>query len=89
MNLWQFQIPIGNSPISLTCFSDGTLGFTPVMVFTTMIEEYLEGKLAMWDSLGFSLDGKQYNYNVKYAYKNLPDMLEYLQSLKMEMPQFQ
>jgi len=89
MNIFQLQIPIGNSPISLTCFSDGTLGFTPVMVFTTEVEEYASGKFAMWDMKGFSIDGKQYNYNVKYAYKTPPDMLEYLQSLKMEMPQFQ
>lgn len=88
MSIFQIQLPIGNSPISLTCFSDGMIGFTPVMVFGTMIEEYVEGKVAMWDHLGFSINGKEYHYNTKYAYKNISDMLEYLQSLKMEMPRF-
>jgi hypothetical protein len=88
MSLFQVQIPLGNSPVSLTCFSDGTVGFVPVMVFTTVVEEYIKDKFTMYDMQGFSINGKQYNYNTRYSYKTIPDMLEYLQSLKLEMPQF-
>lgn len=80
---------MGSSPISLTCFSDGSIGFVPVMVFGTMIEEYVKDKQAIFDHTGFSLNGKEYFYNTKYFYKEMEDMLEYLQSLKLEMPRFQ
>lgn len=88
MSLWQIQLPIGATPLALTCFSDGTIGFVPQMVFTTFVEEYVKDKFAMFDMNGFSINQKQYNYNTRYSYKIIPDMLEYLQSLKLEMPQF-
>ena len=82
MNAIQFQL--GNLPLSLTCFLNGTISFTPVQQFKAIID----GDVKI-DMQGITVGDEEYLYNQQIDYKNDANLLKWLQSLNLQMPSFQ
>lgn len=77
------QVQMGRMPVMMAMFiEDAGIAFYPQFQGTL-----LDG-LSVWQSDGFSIDGEQYEYGVRYTYKEEPKMLEYLKSLQMDLPVF-
>lgn len=88
MSLWQTQLQLITLPINMTCSSDGRIGFSYNMSFPTVVDMW-DGKHTIIDVNGIKVDGVDLNYNTWYDYHKLPTLLEWLQSLKLELPKFQ
>lgn len=88
MSLWQTQIQLSTLPIKMTCSSEGKVGLSYNMPFSTLIDQW-DGKQTIIDVHGIKVDDIDLKYGVWYNYKAMPTLLAWLQSLKMEMPRFQ
>ena len=86
--MWQVNIKLDHLPINITCFSDSHVGFSYDYQFSPLIDTWY-GKQTVIDMQGILVDDVQLKYNVKYNYKAMPALLDWLQSLKLEMPKFQ
>lgn len=87
--MYQIQLPLGNLPILITCFSDSHIGFSYNYQFSAIVDVWGDNKQTIIDMGGIRVDDINLAYNTKYAYKQMPTVLEWLQSLKLEMPKFQ
>lgn len=82
MNAIQFQL--GNLPLSLTCFLNSTISFTPTQQFKTIID----GDVKI-DMQGITAGNEEYLYNSQIEYKEDEILLKWLKSLNLQMPSFQ
>lgn len=82
MNAIQFQL--GNLPLSLTCFLNATISFTPTQQFKAIID----GGVRI-DMQGIAVGDEEYLYNQQIEYKKDANLLKWLQSLNLQMPSFQ
>jgi len=87
MNTWQIQLPLGSLPIALIACFDSSVVLTPTQQFKTIVDAS-NGFESMFDMDGFSINGEQFEYGVKYYYKEMPNLLGWLQKQGMEMPKF-
>lgn len=78
------QIQLGNLPLSLTCFLNGTIALQPNQQFAAIID----GDVTL-DMAGFTVCGEAYEYNTQIDYKKDANLLKWLQSLNLQMPNFQ
>lgn len=85
-------MPLGSLPIALGCLPTGQVVLTPMQKFKTIIErsERFEG---IFDMEGFTISSKEgkeqdYSYSYPLDYKSDELLLGFLQSLKLELPQF-
>lgn len=81
---FQVQIPLSTLPLTLICRGDGKITLQPSQNF-----KYFTDGVASFDMTGFTVSDVQYSYGEYLDYKNIPNVLQYLQSLNMEMPSFQ
>lgn len=87
---FQIQVPLSTFPISLFCRGDGRIALQPSQNF-----KYFTDGVASFDMAGFTIRDEsqisdvQYSYGEYLDYKNIPSLLQWLQSLNMEMPSFQ
>jgi len=65
--------------ILLTLYENGCVSIAPQGNVGVLAD-----KTALFDDKGFSVGCTQYRYGVAYAYKNEPDLLEYLKSLDLQ-----
>lgn len=74
------QIPISSMPINLVLLpASGEVVFVVVSQFDTVFDQSTDTIDAYFDMEGFSIGDSSYAYNTPYAYKELPDMLAWLQ----------
>lgn len=87
----QLQIKLGSLPISLVLISDGSVAFVKSCNFKAICDSGDDdGKqiVAIFDNEGFQLGNTDnFCYNVAYRYKEIPDMLKYLQQQNLQEPQ--
>ena len=87
---FQVSVPLSTLPLTLVCRGDGKIALQPSQNF-----KYFTDGVASFDMAGFTIrdesqiDDIQYNYGEYLDYKNIPNVLQFLQSLNMEMPSFQ
>jgi hypothetical protein len=92
---YQLQTAIGETlPISLVLLTDGQRGavvFIKTRQFATIIDlSEKDGKhtiCAIFDMDGFKIGDEEYDYNHAYEYKEIPEMLEWLERQGMVLPQ--
>jgi len=65
--------------ILLTLYESGYISIAPQGNVGVLAD-----KTALFDDKGYSVGCTQYHYGVAYAYKNEPDLLEYLKSLDLK-----
>jgi hypothetical protein len=83
------QIPIGNLPINLILWADSEIEFIRAPKFKTIIDQKLDGVSAIFDTESFSIGNyPDLVYNVKYNYKEMKDILLWLQQQNLDQPQF-
>lgn len=78
------QLQLGNLPLSLTCFLNATISFTPTQQFKAIVD----GDVKI-DMQGITVGDEEYLYNQQIEYKKDEKLLKWLQSLDMTMPSFQ
>jgi hypothetical protein len=88
----QVQTSIGETlPVSLVLLTNGKEGrvvFVKTGKFDTIIDLPEDGGIgAIFDMDGFGIGEEEYDYNVSYPYKDIPDMLKWLQQQQMVMPE--
>ena len=76
----QISIQLNTLPLNITFIENGTIAITPRENFGTLVDG-----AAIYDPKGFLVSGVQYNYGVAIDYKNRPNLLEYLQSLALNL----
>jgi hypothetical protein len=81
---FQVNIPLSTLPLTLICRGDATLSLQPSQNF-----KYFTDGVAQFDMIGYSINDVQYNYGEFLKYKEIPELLKWLQGLNMEMPSFQ
>lgn len=79
-----FTVQLARLPITMFCRSDSKVALQPSNNF-----KYFTDGVAQFDMTGFTIGDIQYSYGEYLDYKNIPSMLQWLQSLNMEMPSFQ
>jgi hypothetical protein len=85
--MYQMQIPIGQLPINLVLLSDGTLVFIKVANFGVIFDHKLGGVDAIFHEDSFTINGTDYFYNTIYAYKEIPEMLQWLAQQNLQWPE--
>jgi hypothetical protein len=81
---FQVNIPLSTFPLTLLCRGDATIALQPSHQF-----KYFTDGVAQFDMSGFTINDVQYSYGEFLKYKEIPELLKWLQSLNMEMPSFQ
>lgn len=82
----QVQIPIGQMPINLILLSDGTVVFIKVATFGVIFDQKLDGVSAIFEDDHFTLAESEFYYNTIYRYKEIPEMLQWLQQQNLQEP---
>lgn len=84
-------VPCGRLPISLACFSDGSIAFLhrDADVLFDQPEAGIQAVFA-YDSFYIGNDGdvEEFPYNTPIPYKEHHNLLKWLQQQQMEMPTF-
>lgn len=78
------RLQLGNLPLSLTCFMNATISFTPTQQFKAIVD----GDVKI-DMQGITVGDEEYLYNQQIEYKKDANLLKWLQSLNLQMPNFQ
>ena len=77
-------------PINLLLLSNGSVAFVRVANFKTLFDQSEHGGVsAIFYEDSFSIGSETYQYNVAYAYKEIPDMFCWLKVQKLEEPVLQ
>lgn len=91
--MWQLQYPLANLPIHLVLLSDATIAWVKVAPVGRIYDQPPSGGVAaVFDEEWFVFEkstgeNEQYEYNTRYAYKELPLMLTWLQQQNLEQPE--
>ena len=87
-----YQVTVNLLPnILMTCFGDASVGFHKNMDSVTLSDNFKfneEDTKVVWDNSGFTIGNINFSYMIKYNYKDIPILLEYLKSLNLVMPKF-
>lgn len=84
--MYQVQVPICGLPVHLILLSDGTLVFIRVAKVGVIFDMPEDGLDAILTDDGFSIAGEDFWYNTIYKYKEIPNMLTWLQQQKLIQP---
>lgn len=82
--MFQMQVPIGNLPVHLVLLPGGHVAFVRVRDFK-VIFDYSEVE-AVFTDVDFEIGTSSFNYNTAYDYKNIPEMLAWIQCQKLIFP---
>lgn len=85
------SMQINNLPLRLTCLENGNIIIDRLANFNTIFDYPEVGPRAMISNLdiviGVDADtGTVVEYGVQYPYKEMPDLLEWLEAHNMQMP---
>lgn len=80
-------IPIGGdgSPVGISYCSDGSVAFAPASNLTVVIDNNKD-YCAMYSKQAMIIDGEEFDYGVRYQYKQIPKLLAWLKAQNMVMP---
>jgi hypothetical protein len=85
---WAITTPMPRTPLAITCFGDATISIAPSQRFDVMIDQLDDMQVVVNENEINLGNGEHVEYNTNYAYKGMPVLLKWLQSLSMEMPTF-
>lgn len=87
--IFQCQIPIGSLPINLVLVGNKEVAgvvFVKVSSFGVIFDMHNDGIQAIFHEDCFTLGGEEFDYEVMYEYKNIPNMLKWLQQQNLQEP---
>ena len=82
----QISAPLGNLPLSIVYISNGSLGIVPKGIFPTIFDQPSQGIHAIIAPEKMIVGTTEIKYNTSLKYKEMPELLEWLQSQKLEQP---
>jgi hypothetical protein len=91
--MYQIAIPLGGLPLQMACLGNGQIGFMRTQDFETIYES-CDGYQVCMDYEGIKFTGSKLDtpldilYNVAINWKDKPVLIEWLQSIQLQMPQF-
>lgn len=78
---------LGHLPILMALADTGEIAFQPAIHFNTLIDQPEDGVQAIFDMDGFTVGADtEIEYGVFYEYKQMPELLYWLKTLKLEEP---
>ena len=88
--MFKVQMPVGNMPINLVLLSNGQIAFVRVGNFKALFDQGEAGGVsAVFYEEDFSIGKETYQYNTAYPYKEISDMLTWLQAQALIKPTVQ
>ena len=82
----QLQMPINNLPLSLVLVSNGTIGIVPRGNFPVIYDQPSQGIHAIITPEKMIVGTTEVKYNTSLKYKEMPELLEWLQNQSLEQP---
>ena len=82
----QISSPLGNLPLSIVYVSNGTIGLVPKGIFPTIFDSPEQGLHAIITPEKMIVGTTEIKYNTSLKYKEMPELLEWLQSQQLEQP---
>ena len=82
----QLQMPINNLPLSLVLVSNGTIGIVPRGNFPVIYDQPSQGIHAIITPEKMIVGTTEVKYNTSLKYKEMPELLEWLQQQDLEKP---
>jgi hypothetical protein len=86
--MMQTSVQLGTYPINLVLVSNGMIGFSPAAQFPVIVDYLQSGTMVIADMGGIIIGDKSYEYGKGYTYKDDDNLLEWLKSFNLMMPQF-
>ena len=86
----QVRIPLSNMPAVILLTMDAHIKFVCAPAFKTIIDqaEAPEGVSAIFYTEGFVIGETKFEWETKYPYKEIPEMLQWLIQQKFQFPDF-
>ena len=82
----QLSMPIGTLPLSLVLVSTGQVGIVPRGNFPVIIDQPSQGIQAIITPEKMIVGTTEIKYNTSLKYKEMPELLEWLQNQQLEKP---
>lgn len=82
----QISAPLGNLPLSIVYLSNGTIGLVPKGIFPTIYDMPEQGIHAIITTEKMIAGTTEVKYNTSLKYKEMPELLEWLQQQNLEQP---
>lgn len=83
----QIGMQLGPLPIQIVYDSSGMVGFNRLANFRTIVENLEDGLQIIYSNEDIVVGTTELAYNVLHDYKNMPEVLYWLKSQQLEMPQ--
>lgn len=88
-NTYAVGITLPGLPLQMRCYDDATVSFHKLGLFKAIIDNPETGVQAIVDDVGISIGANtELEYNERYEYKTMPELLSWLIAQKLEAPQF-
>lgn len=82
----QLSMPINNFPLSLVLVSNGQIGLVPRGAFPVIFDSPEQGIHAIITPEKMVVGNTNVPYNTSLKYKEMPELLEWLQNQQLEQP---
>lgn len=82
----QLSAPINTLPLNIVYISNGTIGIVPKGAFPTIFDSPEQGIHAIITPEKMIVGTTEIKYNTSLKYKEIPELLEWLQNQQLEKP---
>jgi hypothetical protein len=81
------RVPLSRFPILMTCYENGCISFDRTQNFATIVDQREDGLQCIISNEDMYIGANTVvNYGEITEYKEMPELLVWLQSLNLEMP---
>ena len=88
MHHQQISQPLNRLPLNIVFISNGHIGLVPQGAFPIIFDQPEQGIQAVIMSEGLLAGSTHVPYNTSLPYKEMPELLQWLQEQEIEMPTF-
>lgn len=83
------ELPLGSLPLVISCYFNGCVSFRPFPGLTTLIDQPEDGVQAIITTEDIAIGADTViEYDTLYEYKEMSELLAWLQAQNMIMPKF-
>lgn len=87
--MWSVQLQISRLPILITCYENGCVSFDRASNFKLFIDQPEQGVQAIISNEDIAIGADTViEYGNLYEYKEMPELLAWLQAQQMQFPNF-
>lgn len=82
----QISVPLNSLPLNIVYLSNGQIGLVPRGIFPTIFDSPEKGIHAIITPEKMIVGTTEIKYNTSLKYKEMPELLEWLQQQNLEQP---